>query len=197
MKKIILACLCLALGALGYHFLHKPEKKPRAEYSPKTWSTFSEYSRLEMLLKGFAIQSMIDVPSADVEDLKTHQLPLQTYIGACKDKENALALQARFGSEKRSFHMIDPTMDLLPKADLIFAWDLLTTLKRSEVHSTLLHFKKSGARFLLMAHDPTVTKNHKNKTGLPQAINWKIDPYNFPDPLITFDHYALWSLETL
>lgn len=197
MKKTLLACLCISALLGGYFLFHKPSKKEVEQYCPKTWSAFQEYPRLEMLIDGFSIQSMLDILAVDIAELKDRKLPIKTYIGACKDKETAIGLQARFGSDKRSFLTLDPTVDLLPKTDLIIAWDYLTTLERSEMRSCFLHFKKSGAKFLLMTHDPKITQNKKNKTGLPQPVNWKIEPYNFPEPLITFDKYALWNLNTL
>lgn len=211
MKRKITLYLLLFLGVVGsstFFCIHKKQReksKQTALYEPKTWSHFHQFHHLQMVLKGFDIQSMIDIPCRNVEIVKEHDLGLKQYLGITESKEEAQVLQARFGSQVRSFMNLQLTMDILPRADLILAWDLLCTLSPSQVRAALLSFKKSGAKFLLMSHFPELQKNHKNRTGAFQPVNWKLPPYHFPEPIIQIIHHreqeiealSLWSLESL
>lgn len=182
-------------------------KKPReiVEYHPVTWKNFREINRLKMLLKGFAIESIIDVPCVDVNSLDSTLFQGVRYTGITDSKDQARGLQAQFGSSLRTFLSMEITVDILPKADLIFCWDKLCTLSETQALAAITQFKKSGAQFLLMRHYPGVKKNRKNKTGGAQPVNWTIAPYNFPEPIIHIiekgDHemesLALWNLEAL
>lgn len=181
----------------------KPKKI--AEYHPITWSNFREQNRLKMLLKGFAIQSIIDVPCVDISSLDPSLLGEIRYTGITDSKDRARGLQAQFGSSLRTFLSMEITVDVLPKADLIFCWDKLCTLSPENAQAAITQFKKSGAQFLLMRHYPGVKKNRENKTGEAQPVNWTLPPYNFPEPIIhiiergdqEMESLALWNLEVL
>jgi len=185
----------------------KHEKKPTEvmEYNPITWSNFNEQNRLKMLLKGFAIESIIDVPCVDVSSLEPSLFGGIRYTGITDSKDQARGLQAQLGSHLRTFLSMEITVDILPKADLIFCWDKLCTLSETQAKAAITQFKKSGAQFLLMRHYPGLKKNRKNKTGGAQPVNWTLPPYNFPEPIIHIiekgDHemesLALWNLEAL
>lgn len=185
----------------------KTAKKPEeiAFYHPVTWSNFGEQNRLKMLLKGFAIESIIDVPCVDINSLDPSLLGEIRYTGITDSKDQARGLQAQFGSNLRTFLSMEITVDILPKADLIFCWDKLCTLSETSAQAAIIQFKKSGAQFLLMRHYPGLKKNRKNKTGEAQPVNWTLPPYNFPEPIIhiiekgnnEMESLALWNLEVL
>lgn len=198
-------CLCAASLAGTRLSFKKTEAKTLSEYRPRTWAQFSEYQRLEMLLQGFAIESLIDIPFVDHEIIKKPLLKEIRYIGITQSKDRARALQAQFGSKLRTFLDREITIDVLPKADLIVCWDKLCTMSPREVRASILQFKKSGAHFLLMRHYPEVQKNQKNKSGEFQPVNWTLPPYQFPEPIIHImeqgeyglESLALWNLENL
>lgn len=198
--------IALAAGFFGYRF--KGTKQPVEMKEPivfETWSRFSEMNRLNMLLKGFAVSSIADVPCMGVDRLDIGSLPIKHYLGVVKGRDEAGGLQARFGSAKSSFMAFDPVIDVLPRVDLILCWDYLCTLSPLEIRATLLQFKKSGATFILMRHFPEIRKNEEKESGIFQPINWKIPPYNFPEPIIHImengehgmESLALWNLENL
>lgn len=171
----------------------------------ETWSRFHQLKRLNMLLEGFAIESIADLPCLGAEALDVEELAIKRYLGVAKDREVALALQARFGSAKSTYMAFDVTIDVLPKVDLILCWDYLCHLSPQEIRATLLQFKKSGATFLLMRHYPEVRENGAGSFGGPQLINWMLPPYNFPEPIIHImesgrrevEVLALWDLAKL
>lgn len=173
-------------------------------YPQKTWGDFTEYKRLQMIVNGFAIQSMIDVPCLDFEKLNG-ELGIKRYFGITSSKDRAHALQAQYGSEGKTFFSFSIDVDILPKADLILCWDELCRFSSTRARSALFQFKKSGAKFLLMRHFPETKKNHKNKTEIFQPVNWILPPYNLPEPMIQImeegeygmESLALWDLETL
>jgi len=203
----ILAGLVILLG--GYFGFQKAFKSQSEEIKEpivlETWSRFSEMNRLGMLLKGFAISSIADVPCGNIDSLDLTSLPIEHYLGIVKGRDEAGALQTLFGSAKSSFMAFDPIIDVLPRVDLILCWDYLCTLSPLEIRAALLQFKKSGATFILMRHFPEVRKNEEKKPGVFQPINWKIPPYNFPEPIIHImengehgmESLALWNLENL
>jgi len=206
MKKIALVLLFSAtLFVSWWTFFKKEEaKKVEVSYDPKTWSHFQQYKRLKMLMQGFGIQSVIDIPSKDFAYLQGQNLGIKQYIGITKTKEEQQDFQTKFGSELSTFINLEITIDPLPRVDLIFCWDCLCNQTTSQVKSALLQFKKSGAKYLLMRHYPQVQKNRKNKTGEFQPVNWNLEPYFFPDPILqvvekkqTTQVYALWKIEDL
>ncbi|NGX38615.1 MAG: hypothetical protein K1000chlam2_01790 [Chlamydiae bacterium] len=198
-----LAILCSLAGLVVYKRHTKPPAIEKPD--PRTWSQFNEQKRLQMLLQGFAIESIVDLPCCDLNILGQLDLGVKRYIGVIEKKEQAHALQAQFGSKIRTFLDRDITKDLLPKVDLILCWDYLCTLTSQEARAALLQFKKSGAKFLLMRHYPEVKENSENTTGVLQPINWKYPPYQFPEPIIQImekgdygmENLALWNLNDL
>ncbi len=200
--------LCFVIGmsiSLPKFYKKKTKSSVQEEYHPVTWSHFTEYSRLQMLLQGFAIESMIDIPCADTESLGKANLKDVHYIGISNSQDRARALQAQYGSNLRTFLNMEITIDILPKADLILCWDELCTMTPRLAKAAIVQFKKSGAHFLLMRHYPEIKKNQKNRTGSFQPVNWSLPPYDFPEPIIHImekgehgmESLALWNLERL
>lgn len=207
-KIITLGILCLSLFAIGGLYTLSKKKKPKEEpisYIPRTWNDFDEGARLNMLLKGFAIQTVIDLPCKEFPLFAEQGFPIKKYLGIASTEDEAKGLQAQYGSSLYSFAYANLTTDLLPQADLIIAWDQLCTYTPTQVQAALLQMKKSGAKFLLMRHFPEVKENKKNKTGGFQPVNWKLPPYNFPEPIIHImetkekgtESLSLWALESL
>ncbi len=204
--KLFLIPLIFGLG-VALFVVKKQEKiveESPITYEQKTWDGFTEYKRLQMILQGFAIESIVDIPCLDFDKIRTN-LGIKRYIGVTSSRDKARELQALFGSETRTFFSFSVDVDVLPKADLILCWDELCTLPTNRASSALFQFKKSGAKFLLMRHFPQVKKNHKNKTGGFVPVNWTLPPYNMPEPMIQImeqnqegmESLALWDLETV
>ena len=179
------AVLGLALFVGVSHFKAQPEPE-EPPYIPTTWSKFTQKTQLTMLLTGFSIEKVIDIPSADVADFLSLQLGLSEYIGVTDTPERARELQVNYGSASTSFAHFDITGEVLPRADLIIVWDKLSTLSPAMARAALHQLKKSGAKFLLAAHNSELKQN-----------NLQLPPYNFPKPIIQMENLALWKLENL
>jgi hypothetical protein len=202
----VLVFTLMITGAGAYWIFWKRALAPQqGEITLSTWSRFQDMKRLQMLLQGFAVKSIADIPCVDIDQLDIQQLGLQRYLGISKQRHVATVLQSQFGSSMASFLDLDVTIDTLPRVDLILCWDYLCTLSEVEIRSTLLQFKKSGATFLLMRHFPEIQSNEKKVSGHFQPINWEHHPYYFPEPMIHIvenkDHgmesLSLWSLKDL
>jgi len=205
MKKILSSFFLIFVVALTGFFFLRSEKKslPKTQPYPfSTWTEFKDYKRLNMLLKGLAVDSLIDIPAYDLQELIYHHLNIKTYIGIRATKEEAQGLQAQFGSPLRSFAGAKIPQDPLPKADMILCWDCLSALSQQEVEAALIQFRKSGAKYLLMRHFPNSEKNYGNPEESFHLINWKLSPYQFPEPMIQIEQIngtvlALWSLDSI
>ena len=182
------------------------KKKTACEIKPPTvhtWNSIRQIEDLYMLLAGFGIDSLIDIPSKDLEPELIKELGVKDYIGIAKSRDEACAMQARYGDETLNFFRYDITSEILPKKKLILCWDYLFTLKQSDVKASLWLFKKSGAKYLLMSHDPLVKTNKKNRRGERVSINWQVEPYSFPKPILQIRPsqnggiLALWKLEDI
>jgi len=156
-----------------------------------------------MLLEGFGIESVLDLPSRDIDALKAHNLPIKHYMGGAFDRDEATKLQARFGGATRSFYPLDIRLDPLPKVDLIICWDHLSPLPPIEVESALLQCKKSGSKFLMLSHYPAVEVNPEGESLIARPINWKKAPYHLPEPIIALlqkeegEYLALWNIKDI
>lgn len=207
MKRALLYLpLCLVvfyvLGVRHVRKKHKERKQQQEQSSHQhsaTWQEFSQEKHFQMLVEGFGIGSMLDIPSRDVEHM---HLPLKKYIGVAPTPAEAANLQTRFGSAISSFISLDLTIDPLPKVDLILCWDRFSSLSDQEIRAALLQCKKSGAKFLLLSHCPSLKQNEEEEY---RQINWKLSPYNFPEPLIMMvekanpepQYLGLWNLAEL
>ena len=207
-KKIFffIAFLCVStISFFSFNYWKKAQAPIEVPHLFKTWSTFTEIKRLQMLLKGFGIQSILDIPSCDIETLIHLDLGAKVYIGIADKKKQASLLQAEFGDQFRTFISLKPSIDRLPKADLIMCWDKLCTLPLDQIPAALLQFKKSGAKFLLMRHYPEIKENRTSQNQTFQPINWKLAPFHFPEPIIqimekkehTTEYLALWNLSQI
>lgn len=197
MKRIALLLLLLGASATYLYKALLPEKAaPTVEVSP-TWSAFDEVSHLQMIIQGFSIKTMVDVPAVDPEALSRIDLGLEKYIGISHDLDLSRALQAQYGSARRTFQNARVDVDPLPQTDLILFWEPFSNFTEQEVRAALFQFKRSGSKFLMMRHAPNVEEN-----GGTGPINWRLPPYNLPEPIITINEkkgvgLALWTLASL
>jgi hypothetical protein len=179
------------------------EKKPHSSaIESVTWSDRGSAEEIKKIIEGFEIQTLFDFSTRDINEFQQLGLPLKLYIGATTEGALLEKLRAAYGSQLQTFLDHDIAADPLPQVDLLLLWDRLNTLPPSEIRSALLLIKKSGARFLLIAQDSSCTKNHKSKHGELQPINWQLEPYAFPKPLIEITKpnqrsLALWPCDEL
>ena len=197
-KVFLSVVVLLSLLALGIRPLRKSPEPKETIPPPKTWSQFKSSSRLAMLIQGFGIRSVLDLPCTDLSHLAEKNLGFEKYLGVTSSKGEARALQIQYGSEHSSFLHLDPTRDIPPRVDLILCWDYLAKLSESEVRACIYQIKKSGARFILLRNYPDTQTNSRENS----LVNWRCAPYHFPKPILQISEQehstlALWTVESL
>lgn len=200
LKRSIWVAIFLSLVGVSTAVVLKNREKS-CHHQGAGWGSLKKAEELKAVLHGFGIRSMIDMDCEEVVDLG-----LERYIGVDRRAEVISAIKNSIGSAERSYLVRDITKDQLPKADLILCWDKLFELSPSKLRSTIELFKKSGCKYLLVSHFPDLVKNHKTRRGLYQPINWTLEPYRFPEPMIQINeevegthikNLALWNINDL
>lgn len=205
---VFLSLFLVAAVSIAFYVRHAravPHEEVAVAPPPPTWSQFDHIAHFQMLLEGFGIESVLDLPASDLDILTRFRLPIKKYIGGAQDQEESMKLQAQYGGATRSFYSLDISLDPLPTVDLILCWDRLSLLPQNEVEWALLTCKKSGSKFLMLTHSPAVETNPEGASSSPRPINWRKAPYYLPEPLILFpqkekerkEYFALWSLKEL
>ncbi len=159
----------------------------------------SMQNEVERISLGLGVKTISHISCENLSWVRN--LPVEKYIGIDSQENVATRLQQSFGSQKHHFQYGDITKDLLPKTDLLLCLDALNYLSQQEIRATILLFKKSGAKYLLLLNFPSTPKNKKMKKALFHPINWQNAPYFFPSPLISFDvdklNFGLWEISSL
>lgn len=156
------------------------------------------------LFKGLEIKTFIDIPCGEVQWIYEIKPFIQEYIGVDLEEKILQKNREKYGASNIRFQNLDLSKDPLPTADLIFCHDALNILPQNEILASLLLFKKSGAKYLLLTTHPDKEKNQKGKKGIYRPIHWQLPPYNLPKPLLIINDptqenkkLALWRIEDL
>lgn len=98
----------------------------------------------------------------------------------------------------------DCTTDPMPTVDCVLISDVLIHLSNADKIRFLKKFVSSDSKMLLMTTDPNCEQNKEISTGPDNdfpfaAVNWKLDPWQFPDPIYTMpsNHLSLWTRDQL
>ncbi|HSX04835.1 MAG TPA: class I SAM-dependent methyltransferase [Rhabdochlamydiaceae bacterium] len=200
----IIAFLFLVLLLPTTILLRKKAPKAASEPIRHPFATKAQKEELFRLFKGLEIKTLIDIPCGDVQWIYEIKSFISGYFGIDSEEKVLQKNRERYGGGSIHFQNLDISKDPLPEADLIFCHDALNTLSQNEILASLLLFKKSGAKYLLLTTCPDKEKNQKGKKGVYRPIHWQLPPYNFPKPLLLLNDpteqnkkLALWRLEDL
>ncbi|HSX12021.1 MAG TPA: class I SAM-dependent methyltransferase [Rhabdochlamydiaceae bacterium] len=156
------------------------------------------------LFRGLEIQTCVDIPCGEASWIYEITPLIQNYTGVDTEEKRLQKNREKYGSQTLHFQHLDISKEPVPKADLIFCHDALNFLTQNEILASLLLFKKSGAKYLLVSTHPDQEKNRKGKKGIYHSINWQLPPYQFPKPLLILNDpnekqkkLALWRMEDL
>lgn len=158
---------------------------------------------LQQLFVEEDIRSLCDAGCGDFNWMKTVSFDHIRYIGIDIVPEMIESNRKSYERGNISFAELDLTRDELPSVDLILSREVLFHLSFQDLFAALRNFKKSGARYLLTTHYPDIRDQRDIPTGRCRAINFRLEPLNFPEPLRTIeedvsDHcLALWKLEDI
>lgn len=98
----------------------------------------------------------------------------------------------------------DCTTDSTPTVDCVLISDVLIHLSNADKLKFLKKFVLSDSKMLLMTYSDcnrneeiSLTGPHKDFPFAP--VNWKLDPWHFPDPIYTIpsQNLSLWSRDQL
>lgn len=142
---------------------------------------------LPEIFKKYNIRSVLDVPCGDFNWMKFVDLGNIEYIGADIVEELIRQNTNKFAGDHISFRVLDLVSDILPKADLILCRDGLVHLNNREVIRALKNIRKSKAKYLLMTNFPDHKGNQKPGQDHWRPINFRLPPFNLPEPVLVID----------
>jgi hypothetical protein len=93
--------------------------------------------------------------------------------------------KALYSNSERAFCNLDISSSLLSKVDLIISRDCLVHFSLNDAWNTLINFKRSGSKYLLIT---TFIRDYINKeivTGYWCVLNFEKELINFPKPIYT------------
>jgi hypothetical protein len=167
---------------------------------------------LSRLFRELSIRSVLDIPCGDFNWMQDVSLDGVRYSGYDIVAELISTNSARHGGPRRSFDVLDFTVDPVPardlNADLILCRDALVHLSYQHIFAALKHFHDSGSRYLLTTSFLDTRANVDIGPGWWRPINMQLAPFNLPEPLRVLtdkesdDFYAdkvlaLWDLRAL
>ena len=134
------------------------------------------------------ITRFLDAPCGDFHWMRTVPTPPgMAYIGGDIVPALIADLRKSYGSETRSFQVLDITAGPLPAADLWMCRDCLFHLSYADIARALARFAESDIPLLLTTTYPLLPDdpfdNLDVRTGDARRIDLRADPFNFPEPL--------------
>jgi hypothetical protein len=149
-------------------------------------STETIRKELPRIIQEFDIHSMVDVPCGDFAWMKDVDLSLEQYIGGDIVAPLIEETQKKYGNDKRRFVVLDLSRDPIPECDLIFCRDCLMHLSMDLVRNAMRNMLHSKAKYLLTTSFDE-GENLEIRTGEWFAIDLRIPPFSFPQPLRTIE----------
>jgi SAM-dependent methyltransferase len=146
-------------------------------------STKSIRQRIPDLLESLGSRVVLDVGCGDFNWMKEVQVRC-TYIGADIVREVIEANSAIYGSQNRTFQVLDATCDPLPAADTVLCREVLFHLSFRDVWLLVENVRKSGASFLIATNDSALTLNADIVSGDCRTLNLQRPPFSFPSPVL-------------
>ena len=142
---------------------------------------------LEKLLANRKVTRFLDAPCGDFHWMRAVPTPPgMHYIGGDIVPALIADTQAAYGSDLRSFQVLDITTGPLPPADLWMCRDCLFHLSYADIARALARFVESGIPLLLTTTYPLQPNdpfdNRDIVTGDARRIDLSRDPFNFPEP---------------
>lgn len=139
---------------------------------------------LPKLIAKYSIRTFLDIPCGDMYWMRYVDLGSAVYIGGDIVEDLIKTNEQNFGSDKRSFKVIDICKDDLPCVDLIMCRDCLIHLKTKDILRALANIKRSGSKYLLVSTYPDCTYNRSTLgINFNRHVNLQIAPFTFDTPL--------------
>lgn len=139
--------------------------------------------QLPAFLAKWNITSLLDAPCGDFNWMQHVNLRGISYTGGDIVPTIAERNQARFGSDMRTFQVLDLMSSPLGSHDLLFCRDCLVHLSCDHIRLVIQNLRSSGIRYLLTTHFPEEPANEDIVTGGWRPLNLTLEPFFFPEPL--------------
>lgn len=159
--------------------------------------------KLPLLFDLFEIKSILDAPCGDFHWMKHVPKHNIMYTGVDIVNELIKNNSYKYASKQICFTVKDIIEDELPAVDLIICRDGLVHLSFIQIKKAIENFKKSGSTYLLTTHFPLLAENRDIKTGEWRPLNFCLDPFYYPQPILVIKEttsiktMALWKLSDL
>jgi len=114
---------------------------------------------LPVLWEKYNIKTVLDAPCGDFNWMKEVDKKDIIYIGGDIVKSVIDENIKKYQQENITFKVLDITKDILPKVDMILCKDCLQHLSYENVKKSLMNFKQSGSKYLLVTTYPLTKKN--------------------------------------
>jgi len=157
------------------------------EFAPAEGTALSEAvalrTVLSKLLKELEISTILDAGCGNAYWSSHVSLDDCDYIGVDIVEELISLNNNKYGSNKRTFQVLDIINDSLPAVDLIICRNVLTYFPLKDIFKTLCNFRKTGARYLIVtSFMRDIDRNIDGVRDNWRILNLQRPPFNFPKP---------------
>ncbi len=143
------------------------------------------------IIQGLDIHTLLDAGCGDLNWIKDIPLYVDSYSGVDIVSDVIEKNKAKYSADRLSFFCLDITKDQLPYADLILCRDCLQHLSYKDIKAAINNFKTSRSTYLLTTNYFNLKENKQDiVNGNFHIINLMKEPFNFPDPIISFNELS-------
>lgn len=144
--------------------------------------TRSLRQELPFFLRRHGVRSLVDAGCGAFSWQAETDLGGIEYIGLDRNRRLIAANAAAFARADRSFHLIDLTVQALPRGDVMLCRDVLNHLSYLDIYRFFQSFLRSNSSLLLVCSHAI-----SNNRDLTEGVRWRQlnltrPPFNFPPP---------------
>lgn len=165
---------------------------------------------LPEVFRKFNITTILDAPCGDFNWMRKVPMEGMAYTGGDIVSELIAANKKKFQVPGVNFKVLNLIEDKIEKYDLIFCRDCLVHLSYADIIASLNNIVESGSKYLMTTTFLEQKANKDIHTGGWRPVNFRLLPFNFPEPLYILDEkctemdgrfadkvLALWEIPSL
>jgi hypothetical protein len=142
---------------------------------------------LPEVIKKYNVAAMLDAPCGDFNWMREVPMEGVGYTGGDIVEELIAADKKKYEKNGRSFKVLNLITDKIDKYDLIFCRDCLVHLSYADIFNSLNNIVESGSKYLMTTTFLEQKINKDIHTGGWRPINFRLSPFNFPEPVYILD----------